>query len=402
MMTTETAERVSPVYTRPWMASYQLSAIFHEERYGIIEATTKSGKTVGCMVWITEKAMGGKDGQNYWWIAPTRPVAKIAYRRLKRAIPRQLYSSNESELWIRLINGTYIWFKGAENSDGLYGEDVYAAVVDEASRTREESWHAVRSTLTATRGPIRIIGNVKGRKNWFYNLARRAESGEPGMVYSKVTAWDAVKAGVLDEAEIKDAQRLLPEHVFKELYLAEASEDGSNPFGMAAIAACVAPLSAYPAVRWGIDLAKSTDWTVIIGLDDAGSTSSFDRFQRPWEETVPAIVNRVSGYAHIDATGVGDPIVERLQRLRPGVFTPFVFSQSSKQKLMEGLAVAIQHREITFPEGVIVNELETFEYVYTRTGVHYSAPPGMHDDTVMALGLAVESQRPGHAFPVAY
>jgi hypothetical protein len=155
------------------------------------------------------------------------------------------------------VNDTYIWFKGAENSDGLYGEDVYAAVIDEGSRTREESWHAVRSTLTATRGPIRIIGNVKGRKNWFYNLARKAESGEPGMTYAKVTAWDAVKAGILDEGEIKDAQRQLPEHVFKELYLAEASEDGSNPFGMEFITACIAPLSDHPADRWGIDLAKS-------------------------------------------------------------------------------------------------------------------------------------------------
>jgi hypothetical protein len=66
---------------------------------------------------------------------------------------------------------------------------------------------------------------------------------------------------------------------------------------------------------------------------------------------------------------------------------------------MEGLAVAIQQREITYPEGVIVNELQSFEYVYTRTGVHYSAPTGLHDDCVMALGLAVEARKPGHEFP---
>jgi hypothetical protein len=58
---------------------------------------------------------------------------------------------------------------------------------------------------------------------------------------------------------------------------------------------------------------------------------------------------------------------------------------------MEGLAVAIQQREITFPEGPITNELNAFEYEYTRTGVRYSAPEGMHDDCVMALALAVEA-----------
>jgi hypothetical protein len=39
---------------------------------------------------------------------------------------------------------------------------------------------------------------------------------------------------------------------------------------------------------------------------------------------------------------------------------------------------------------VIVAELEEFGYEYTRTGVRYSAPEGLHDDTVCALALAVQ------------
>ena len=56
---------------------------------------------------------------------------------------------------------------------------------------------------------------------------------------------------------------------------------------------------------------------------------------------------------------------------------------------MEGLAVAIQQGQITFPAGPIADELESFEYEYTRTGVKYSAPDGLHDDCVIALALAV-------------
>lgn len=400
-----TAAPIKLEYTRPWMADYQLRAIFHDERYGIVEATTKSGKTVGCMVWLAEQAMSGKDGHNFWWIAPIYGQAKIAYRRLKRGLPREIYFSNETELTITLLNGAVIWFKGAENPDSLYGEDVYAAVIDEGSRTREESWHAVRSTLTATRGPIRIIGNVKGRKNWFYHLARKFEGGEPGGHYERITAWDAVKAGILQEDEIKDAERQLPAHVFRELYLAEPSDDGSNPFGVDAINACIALLSDQPATHWGWDLAKSVDWTVGIGLDRDGHTAHVERFQRPWEETFSALVRAVMGQpcrALVDSTGVGDPIVERLQRARPGIFTPYIFSSPSKQRLMEGLAVAIQQHEITYPEGPIVNELQMFEYVYTRTGVRYSAPEGLHDDCVMALGLAVQARKPGHEAPRFY
>ena len=57
---------------------------------------------------------------------------------------------------------------------------------------------------------------------------------------------------------------------------------------------------------------------------------------------------------------------------------------------MLGLAVAIQNREITFPDGVIVEELEAFEYQVKDGGrVLYAAPNGVHDDCVDALAMAV-------------
>lgn len=380
------------VYQRPWMYDRQREAIFAAERIAVIEASTKSGKTVGCMVWLAEQAMGGRAGRNYWWVAPVYPQAKIAFRRLKRGLPPQVYTANENELTLTLANGAVLWFKGADRPDSLYGEDVYAAVIDEASRCKDEAWHAVRSTLTQTRGPVRIIGNVKGRKNWAYRLARRAESGEPGMRFTRLTAWDAVAGGVLAREEIEEAQRILPDAVFRELYLAEASDDEGNPFGIQAIRACIAPLSAAEPAVWGWDLAKSQDWTVGIGLDGEGAACRFSRWQGPWEMTTDRIVAETASVrALVDSTGVGDPIVERLQKQSRG-FEGYQFTGPSKQRLMEGLAVAIQRREVTFPEGPISQELEAFEYAYTRTGVRYSAPEGLHDDCVCALALAVHAR----------
>ena len=93
--------------------------------------------------------------------------------------------------------------------------------------------------------------------------------------------------------------------------------------------------------------------------------------------------------ALVDSTGVGDPIVEMLQKHVGNRIEGYTFNQGSKQKLMEGLAVAIQQRTITFPDGPIRQELQEFEYEYTRSGVRYSAPEGFHDDCVCALALAV-------------
>ncbi len=378
-------------YTRPPLYPKQEECLFTPARYSVVEASTKSGKTVGCMVWIFERAaLEGREGRNYWWVAPTHAVAKIAYRRMKRALPRTIYNAHETELTITLVNGAVIWFKGADNPDGLYGEDVYGLVIDEASRCKEEAWHAVRSTLTATGAPARIIGNVKGRKNWAYKLARMAEQGTLDMEYFKITAHDAVDGGIFDAGEIKDAKRTLPADVFRQLYLAEPSDDGGNPFGIEAIRRCIGPLSGKLAACWGIDLAKHVDWTVCIALDGSGHVSQFDRWQGPWESTITRARAMVgSSPALVDSTGVGDPVLESLQKNGGRNFQGYHFTGPSKQQLMEGLAVVIQQRTVTFPDGPIVDELEAFEYEYTRTGVRYSAPAGLHDDCVVALALAV-------------
>lgn len=392
------------VYVRPKLYPKQQAAFFNDARYSWIEGSTKSGKTVSCMAWLFEQALFlGKPGRQFWWVAPVFAQAKIAYGRMKRGLPRELISWNDTDQTITIkFNGAILAFKSGEKPDNLYGDDVWAAVKDEASRMREEAFYAVRSTLTATGGKLRIIGNVKGRKNWFYIGCRKAEAGEPGHAFHKIIATDAVAAGIFPQEELDDARRALPDHVFRELYLCEPSDDGGNPFGLKYIRSNVAPVSGKPSVAWGVDLAKSIDWTVIHGLDEDGRTTEHHRFQLPWRPTTDR-VRLICGNttAAVDSTGVGDPIVEQLQagQGEHSNFVGYKFTQASKQMLMEGLAVAIQQNEIQYPEGVIVSELESFEYEYTRTGVRYTAPEGQHDDCVMALALAVYAKRNRGAQP---
>ena len=227
-------------------------------------------------------------------------------------------------------------------------------------------------------------------------MARRAERDqtlglEPReMGYHKIVAGDAVAAGVLDAKEIEDARGQMPESAWRELYQAEASDDGGNPFGISHIQACIAPLSSKRPVAWGWDFAKKRDYTVGIALDEDGACCRFERFnQIPWGETMNKTVACTGIVPALgDSTGIGDPIVEEIQRKLGSTFQGYHFTQSSKQKLMEGLAVAIQSRTVTFPDGVIVQELEQFAFEFTRIGVRYSAPEGYWDDCVCALALA--------------
>jgi len=248
-----------------------------------------------------------------------------------------------------------------------------------------EAWYAINSTLTHTGGRAKIIGNVKGRKNWFFTEAVKAKSGQKGYAYHKLTSLDNPYN---DAKTIEEARQILPPNVFEELYMAVPQEDSGNPFGFNNIKNCIKSLSTKLPVVYGIDLAKSVDWTVVIGLDSDGDVCHFDRYQSDWNWTMNHILSlRKDVDIVIDSTGVGDPIVEDLQRKRSKI-EGYKFSSESKQRIIEGLSLSIQTQKIGFPSGIITDELESFEYEYTRTGVKYTAPAGMHDDCVCALALA--------------
>jgi len=382
----------------PPLARYQRDFIFCPDHGSIIEACTKSGKTIGCVWWLFEGAATAPvRGREFWWVAPIFEQAKIAFRRFVRLLresdpTRALgWVVNRSDLSITLGNGSVVRFKSADKPDSLYGEDVYRAVIDESSRCKEEAYHAVRSTMTATEGQIRIIGNVKGRRNWAYTLARKAQGGHlTGWKYASITADDAVREKILTEAAVLRAKAELPHDVFMELFYNQPTEDGANPFGLDHIRACAQDeLAPGPAVAFGVDLARKHDFTVVTGLNAEFKTCVFDRFNRlPWGEIVRRVVGHVGDTpALIDSTGVGDAVFEQIAKECPAA-EPYVFTTKTKQAIMEREAVAIQAHE-TGIYGDAVPEFESFEYEVHRTYTAYSAPAGLFDDCVCSHGLAL-------------
>lgn len=378
-------------YKRPPLTQYQRDILDATERFTITEASTKTGKTASHIIWLFEQGLKLKAGQNVWWVAPVFGQAEIAFNRMRHQVSvKNIFEVNQSKLKLTLPNGGVIQFKSASDPDNLFGEDVYAAVFDEASRAKEAAWFALRSTLTATRGKCKIIGNAKGKKNWMYRLGVKARAGEPDYKYFKITAYDAVDAGILKLEEVEQAKRDLPEYVFRELYLAEPNEDGANPFGLTFINICLQDeLSTLPVEFFGIDIAKSYDWTVITGLDKNGQVAYFDRFQKDWAQTKETILRLPNKPTLIDSTGVGDSFVEDLSKTRYNI-EGFKYTTDSKQKLIAGLSQAIQNKKIGVLKGIMQDELESFEFIYNpHTGnVKYSAPDGQHDDCANSLALA--------------
>lgn len=355
-------------------------------RYNVLECGRRFGKTTLGVTIACEALLAGKP---VGWFAPSYKWMSEQWRQFCEILSPIITERNKVEQQIRIITGGVLDLWSLDNPDSGRGRKYDCVIIDEASIIRElqQAWEqSIRPTLTDLRGSAWFLGTPKGR-NYFHRLYERASQREE---------WQAWRFGTIDNPhidpdEIEQAKQELPSHVFDQEFRGIPADDGGCPFDLRAIGECVGHLSTDDPYAFGVDLAKSMDWTVVIGLDSQCRVCRHERWQSDWKQTRDRIMSLVNGWpCLIDSTGVGDPIVEELQRSR-GQIEGFKFTSQSKQQIMEGLAAAIQSRSIRIPDDYVRHELETFEYEYTRTGVRYSAPSGMHDDAVCALALALRS-----------
>lgn len=361
----------------------QRKVLGSKARFRVLMCGRRFGKSLISQVISTVESL---KGQQVAYITPTYHLAKVFFDELCRLLPQEVAVANRSDLTLKLMTGGTIRFFTGERLDNLRGLKFHYVIIDEASfiPDLENGWlNSIRPTLTDYKGKALFVSTPKG-KNFFYSLYLKGLLPNEEWESFKYTTYDNPH---IAKSEIDAARAELPTVVFEQEYMANPAENSANPFGSQAIKKCVSAMSTNPVKCYGIDLAKYNDWTVIIGLDNAGNVAYFERFQSDWSSTQNKIRNLPKAPMIIDATGVGDPIVEQLQRDGLDV-EGFKFTSQSKQEIMLGLQVAIHQERIHYPEGMIKQELEIFEYQYSANGVKYSAPSGFHDDTVCALALA--------------
>jgi hypothetical protein len=72
----------------------------------------------------------------------------------------------------------------------------------------------------------------------------------------------------------------------------------------------------------------------------------------------------------------------------------FVTTHKSKAPLIDGLSLAMEKEEVVLlDDETLKHELMSYEMTRTAYGWSYSAPPGGHDDTVVATALSLWASR---------
>ena len=374
-------------------------------RFSFVEGSTKSGKTAAALDWQFIEWANDDGAAEHWWVAPVYGQANIAFLRMKRAlhdsIKLKMVQVNNTDKAFINRKGCVWRFRSGLNEDNLYGEDVKSLVLDEASRTTEDAYISCRSTLTATRGKARIIGNIRGTTNWFYSLCRRIESGDmpSAYAYHKLTSADAVAAGVLDPEEIEDARKTLPTAAFEELYLCIAHEGTASFFRLPFHYALGEELR-YTTVRaWDLAATEPSgvnpdpDYTCGLKLSKLidAVTHSVDNVVRA-RVGPDKVVELVVKTAHLDGPNVAILIEEEpgasgklttafFQKLLPGYVVNPIKPESNKQERAFQAAVAQNSGHLRLVPGDwtedFINEAIAF------TGDKTDA----HDDQVDTLSM---------------
>lgn len=334
-----------------------------------------------------------------WVVAPTYDLAYKVFRETywtsKKKMPDWISRTSESRQFIEFKNGSFIEAKSADNPDSLVGEGLNFLIIDEAARIKESVWtECLRPTLSDRKGWALFISTPRGR-NWF----NRAYATGMDKLWPDFESWlfPSSSNPYLDPEEIEQARMTLPERVFQQEYLAMFLDDAGGVFRN--VRSCIKGTlgSPEPGHQYaiGVDLAKYQDFTVITVLDlDNGHLIYFDRFNKiDWSIQKKRIVNVAEiypGTVIIDSTGVGDPIYEDLYARGDITVEPYKFTNESKKRLIDKLAMMIEKNEVSFPEiPELINELEIYQYEMTSAGnLRFNAPSGYHDDCVISLGLA--------------
>jgi hypothetical protein len=391
---------------------------------------------------------GGERGGDYGWVAPTYNVAERgvdAFRLIAPDFARVIGRAPcriEFQGWNKL-GPTRIWFLSADNPDAIRGYGFQGLVIDEAASVPEEVWNYVlRPTLSQTLGWAVFVSTPKGR-NWFYDMFQRGL--DPHEKDYASFRFPSYMSPFFPMKEWEEAKRSLPEDVFRQEYMAEFLEDSAGVFR--GIDACLIPegvagsgqVSSGGSVVIGCDVAKHTDWTVLIAMDVmSGRCLEMERFNLlDWpvqKERIAGFCRKWRGRLILDATGAGDPIFDDLKRVVPDI-EGFKFTAQSKVEIVQRLSVAIEQRKVSWPGArkraseqlavsseqcgvsrqdaktakgeerstlnaqcetlnrgpweVLTNEMKRYEYQIGPSGqISYGAPSGHHDDCVMALALA--------------
>jgi len=371
--------------------------IDHElKRFNVMACGRRFGKDVYEMNKTVQTAL---DFAPVGFGAPTYKVLTENWRTANQLVAPLIERRSVQEMRLELMGGGVIDFWSLDNPDMIRGRKYKRFVINEAGFVPDllNIWgYIIRPTLIDYEGDA-IIGGTPSGRNGFWTMFEWGQ--DPLNDAWKSWRMSSYENPCIPKSEIDEMVSTLPELVVKQEIYAEFLEGQGIVFRN--IKACMNAKPTTPEAHKGhhivagVDWGKQNDFTAVsIGCKTCSYELEIDRFNqidyqfqykrleglfRKWDVT----------QGMVEHNSIGDPGFTALQRASLPVYA-FDTTPTTKPPLIENLAMVFERTEFQFiPDPVWTGELEAYERkVSPLTGrSQYSAPEGMHDDTVMARAL---------------
>ena len=295
--------------------------------------------------------------------------------------------------------------KTAWDADGLRSDYADLLILDEYALMDPDTWDEVGAPMLLDNNGDAIFVFTPKRRNHAFHLYQRAKADTTG----RWQAWNFSSHDnpYLSAEALAEITAEMTEDAYRQEILAEFLENEGAVFRN--IEACMhAPASTLVEheghyIVAGVDWGKQNDFTAIsIGCATCHQELELDRFNQ-----IDYVFQRGRlevlcekwhvGWAMAESNAMGEPVIEELQRVGLPV-EGFQTTATSKPPLIENLALALEREEWQFlNDSIAKGELEAYERkVSVTTGrSSYSAPEGLHDDTVIARALMLRAAGDG-------
>lgn len=383
----------------------QAEILRQRQRFNVVALGRRAGKSKLAQHLLVHCALDRKPGG---YFCPTYKLLEEFWRELKQVLAEVIADKSEQEKRLQIIGGGTIDCWSMDTGDPARGRRYGLVVIDEAAMVPRlmDIWgQAIRPTLSDFRGDAWFCSTPRGL-NDFHTLYQRGQDPlEPAW-----RSWQMPTSvnPYIDADEIAAARHDLTEREYAQEYEARFLQtEGAGVFrGVDAVSRLepTLPQMGHQYVI-GADWGRSNDYTVYSVIDASlGEQCAIDRFSEIDYELQTERLHKWCELYHptlvvAESNAMGRPLVERLQtgyaRLvgKPRAALPvwaFETTNASKAAMVQSLGLAIERGELTLLDNAVQRaELLAYEATTLPSGLlRYGAPPGQHDDTVIALGLA--------------
>ena len=366
----------------------------------VIVAGRRGGKTTGVSMLAAENAM---DGRRVLEAAPTADQTDAFWDAIityfDDPIQQGVVTKSITKRMLILPNGGRIRCKTAYDADTLRGDYADLLILDEYEMMKSSAWDKVGAPMLLDNDGDAVFIGTPMRRNHFFGMFNRALADDTGRWgHWHFTSHDNP---YLSEAALAEITVDMTEEAYRQEIMAQFLENEGAVFRN--IGACMNAPDTTPKeheghyIVAGVDWGKQKDYTTIsIGCKDCHKELARDRFNKidyhyQWKRTEALFRKWGVRMGLVEQNSIGEPGLEALQRAGLPV-RGFQTMASTKPPLVENLGLALEQEEWQFQADPIwTAELEAYERKVSKTTgrSQYSAPEGMHDDTVIGRALMV-------------